>query len=74
MASSLKNKVRIGVDDFLNKFIYVFGEEAKEMLLAKKYTLLKSDIKNNIYVFENKPEQCFDVKDIVYTLSDILTY
>lgn len=59
---------------FMNKFIYVFDEDAKEKLLAKKYTLLKSDTRNNIYVFENKPEQHFDFKDMVYTLSDVLTY
>lgn len=58
----------------MNKFIYVFNEDAKEMLLAKKYTLLKSDTRNNIYVFENKPEQHFDFKDMVYTFSDVLTY
>lgn len=59
---------------FMNKFIYVFDEDAKEKLLAKKYTLLKSDTRNNIYVFENKSEQHFDFKDMVYTLSDVLTY
>lgn len=59
---------------FMNRFIYVFDEDAKERLLAKKYTMLKSDIRNNIYVFENKPEQHFDFKDMVYTLSDVLTY
>lgn len=58
----------------MNKFIYVVGEEAKRTLLLNNYRLLKSDIKNNIYVFENKSDRCFEFKDITYTLSDILTY
>lgn len=58
----------------MNKFIYVFNEDAKKKLLEKNFTLLKSDARNNIYVFENKPEQRLNFSDMVYTLSDILTY
>jgi hypothetical protein len=58
----------------MNKFIYVFGEESRDILLANNYMLLKSDSKNNIYVFENKPEQCFSFKNISFALSDTLTF
>lgn len=35
-------------------FIYVFEDNAKKALQKKKYTLLKEDKENNIWVFENK--------------------
>lgn len=58
----------------MSKFIYVFGEDAKNILLSENYTLLKSDKKNNIYVFENKPGQCFSFNNISFALSDTLTF
>lgn len=64
---------RIGVD-IMNRFIYVRGGKARDMLLAEHYTLLKRDEKNNIYVFENKPDKHFDFIDIDYVLSDTLTF
>ena len=44
------------------------------MLLGKNYTLLKSDSKNKMFVFENKAELNFDAADIEYILSDTLTF
>lgn len=67
------NKVRIGVDT-MSKFVYVFDESARDALLAEDYTLLKHDKKNNIYVFENKSGQHVNFSNIVYTLSDTLTF
>ena len=58
----------------MSKFIYIFGEDAKNILLAENYTLLKSDTKNNIYVFENKPGKRFQFNHIKYALSDTLTF
>ena len=56
------------------KFIYVFGEASRDVLLANKYTILKSDLKNNIYVFENKPNAHFSFEDMSYAFSDTLTF
>ena len=58
----------------MHRFIYVFGEDAKNQLLTEDYQLLKCDTKNNVYIFVNKPEQRFAFNDIAYTLSDVLTY
>nr|DAE53043.1 MAG TPA: hypothetical protein [Caudoviricetes sp.] len=56
------------------KFIYVFGKEYRDVLLANEYKLLKSDTKNNIYVFENKSETKLSFEKIDYALSDTLTF
>jgi len=56
------------------KFIYVFGKEYRDALLANEYKLLKSDTKNNIYVFENKSETKLSFEKIDYALSDTLTF
>ena len=58
----------------MNRFIYVFGEESRDVLLANNYTLLKSDTKNNIYVFENKSETKLSFEKMNYALSDTLTF
>lgn len=57
-----------------NKFIYVFDEESRDVLLANEYKLLKSDTKNNIYVFENKSETKLSFEKMDYVLSDTLTF
>lgn len=57
-----------------SKFIYVFGEESRDVLLANEYKLLKSDTKNNIYVFENKFETKLSFEKMDYALSDTLTF
>ena len=56
------------------KFIYVFGEESRDVLLADEYKLLKSDTRNNIYVFENKSETKLSFEKMDYALSDTLTF
>lgn len=58
----------------MRKFIYVFSEEACSALVAEGYTLLKSDKKNNMFVFENKSELHFAIDDIEYLFSDTLTF
>ena len=57
-----------------NRFIYVFSKESRNVLLANEYKLLKSDTKNNIYVFENKSETKLSFEKIDYALSDTLTF
>ena len=57
-----------------SKFIYVFGEESRDVLLVNEYKLLKSDTKNNIYVFENKSETKLPFEQMDYAFSDTLTF
>lgn len=57
-----------------SKFIYVFGEKARDVLLINGYKLLKNDTKNNIYVFENKSEMKLSFEKMDYALSDTLTF
>lgn len=65
--------VRIGVDE-MKRFIYVFSEDARDVLLAKGYGLLKSDAKNGMFVFENRNDLCFALDSVEHLLSDTLTF
>lgn len=56
------------------KFIYVFSDENRDALLNGGYALLKGDIENHIYVFENIEELNFDFKDMELVFSDVLTF
>ena len=42
-----------------NNFIYVFDKQARDMLLADGFHLLKSDERNEIYVFVNQEQFIF---------------
>ena len=44
------------------------------MLLEKKFVLLKNDVRNNIYIFENKPSERFALDNVTYVVSDTLTF
>ena len=55
-------------------FIYVFGEQEKDKLLAMKYEMIKCDKEKHIYVFLNKERLDFAFGDIKYALSDTLTF
>lgn len=57
----------------MSKFIYVFSAADKNELLASGFTLLKSDKKNNIYVFLSNPRLFFS-DDIKVFRSSILTF
>ncbi len=39
------------------RFIYVFGRDERDALLASGYTLLKSDRDKDVYIFVNKSNQ-----------------
>lgn len=60
------------------RFIYVFDTSVVDFLVSKKYLLLKSDKKNKIYVFENKPTNDALVLNVLaetdFVLSDTLTF
>lgn len=59
-----------------HKFIYVFDEDTKDILLSLNCKLLKSNKNNLVYVFENNGF-VFDeanTADLQFALSDILTF
>lgn len=58
----------------MEKFLYVFNKEARDRLLAANYTLLKSDEKNETYVFANQMDMTFALADISYIRSNTLTF
>lgn len=55
-------------------FIYVFDADAKNKLLEMQFMMLKSDDKNNVYIFVNDDNENFVVDDIPYVISDTLTF
>lgn len=55
-------------------FIYVFDADAKNKLLEMQFMMLKSDDKNNVYIFVNDDNKNFVVDDIPYVISDTLTF
>lgn len=56
------------------KFIYVFTPEDCEKLLSSGHTLIKEDRKNSIFVFDNSETYVFDIDDLIYVMSDTLTF
>lgn len=58
----------------MNGFIYVFSDEGRDVLLSRRYELLKSDNAKHIYVFVNKDDQNFACDGVPYVLSDTLTF
>lgn len=58
----------------MDRFIYVFSDEARDMLLNRQYELLKSDESSHIYAFVNKNDQNFACDGVPYALSDTLTF
>lgn len=58
----------------MEKFLYVFSKEARDRLLSANYTLLKSDEKNEVYVFANQMDMTFDLADISFIRSNTLTF
>jgi hypothetical protein len=58
----------------VEKFVYVFNENARDTLLNRGYMLLKSDERNKRYIFAVDEKQNFDVSSVSYILSDTLTF
>ena len=58
----------------MNNFIYVFSKDARDILLARGYTLLKSDEARGMYVFANEMMQTFSDSGFRFVLSDKLTF
>ena len=58
----------------MDKFIYVFSEYDRDSLINAGLSLLKSDDKNGVFIFENTNELKFDLSDHSYVLSNTLTF
>lgn len=58
----------------MERFLYVFDAEARDELLASGFELLKSDKKNDIYVFANRMDMAFELADISFVRSNTLTF
>lgn len=60
------------------KFICVFTDEAKTLLLQNGFRLLKEDVHNKMYVFENNEKRSermsFALDQVSYILTDTLTF
>lgn len=56
------------------KFIYVFSKEARDRLLAAGFLLLKSDDRNETYIFENNTSLSFALDRISTIKSNTLTF
>lgn len=58
----------------MEKFLYVFSKDDRDLLIAAGYALLKSDDKNDLYVFVNQMNMNFDLLDMAFVRSDVLTF
>lgn len=58
----------------MEKFIYVFDEKSRDELIVAGFRLLKSDNKNEVYVFANQMEMAFELSDVSFVRSDTLTF
>lgn len=57
-----------------NKFIYVFTEKERDVLLNAGFILLKKDPANSIFVFAYDGRTTFALDNISYIETDILTF
>lgn len=58
----------------MDKFIYVFSSNDKELLQSMGFVLIKSDKLNSTFVFENQNQMKFSKLDISYITSNTLTF
>lgn len=58
----------------MEKFLYVFSKDNRDLLIAAGYTILKSDDKNDLYVFVNQANLAFDLADMYFVRSNVLTF
>lgn len=56
------------------KFIYVFTKETSDELVTQGFSLVKSDEKNKVYVFENNPKKQFTFSKKDFVFSNTLTF
>lgn len=58
----------------MNNFLYVFDKESRDELLVAGFKLLKSDKKNDVYVFADQMDMSFKLADISFVRSNTLTF
>lgn len=62
----------------MSKFIYVFNTDARDAMINAGYIMLKSDDRNNIFVFEGvespNQTQTFALNNVSYIPSNTLTF
>ena len=58
----------------MNSFIYVCTDEDRDALLARGYTLLRSDTSGSIYIFLRDGLEPFDLEGIEYVETDTLIF
>lgn len=58
----------------MEKFLYVFDKESRDELIHAGFKLMKSDKKNDIYVFANRMDMAFELADISFVRTDTLTF
>lgn len=58
----------------MEKFLYVFDKESRDELISVGFKLLKSDKKNDVYIFVNRMDMAFELADISFVRSDTLTF
>lgn len=58
----------------MGKFIYVFTERERDVLLNAGFVLLKKDSANSIYVFVYNNDLRFALNDMSYIETDTLTF
>lgn len=56
------------------RFIYVFDKESRDEMVAAGFKLLKSDKKNDVYVFANRNDMAFELAGLSFARSDTLTF
>lgn len=56
------------------KFIYVFDDNARSILMDMQLEILKDDKENSIYVFVSDGKETFSADGISYVVSDTLTF
>lgn len=57
-----------------NKFIYVFTEKERDILLNAGFILLKEDPANSMFIFAYDGRMTFTLDNISYIETDTLTF
>ena len=58
----------------MEKFIYVFDTDARDTLLMCGYKLFKSDDKKCMYVFYNNGNMHFSDGEMIFALSNTISF
>ena len=58
----------------MEMYLYVFDKESRYELLHAGFKILKSDKKNDVYVFANRMDMAFEIADISFVRTDTLTF